>query len=52
MNLRAKLLTYILVLTSVLLILVSGIGYWNAKKQMVEDIDIKMTVVVDNQVNQ
>ena len=52
MNLRAKLLTYILILTSTLMIVVSVIGFWNARKQLVEDIDSKMSVVVDNQVNQ
>lgn len=50
MGLRTKLLMSVLTLTSVLLILVSGIGYWNAKKQLVEDIDVKMSVVVDHQV--
>lgn len=47
-NLRAKLLTYILILTSTLMIVVSVIGFWNARKQLVEDIDSKMSVVVDN----
>ena len=34
------------------MIVVSVIGFWNARKQLVEDIDSKMSVVVDNQVNQ
>lgn len=51
MNLRAKLMAYILVLTVAMLVVVSGIGYWNAKKQLTEDIDSRMAAIAEHQVD-
>jgi methyl-accepting chemotaxis protein len=52
MSLRAKLMIYILILTSVILVTVSGVGYWNAKKQLTKDIDARMAAVTELQVQQ
>jgi methyl-accepting chemotaxis protein len=49
MSLRTKLLAFILVLTSIFLIAVSGIGYWNAKNQLTSDINKEMGHIADLQ---
>ncbi|MBP2664715.1 MAG: methyl-accepting chemotaxis sensory transducer with Cache sensor [Firmicutes bacterium] len=43
---------YILLLTSIMLLAVSGVGYLNAKKQLADDIDARMSAIVDQQVQQ
>jgi methyl-accepting chemotaxis protein len=50
MSLRTKLLAFILVLTTIFLLAVSGIGYWNAKNQLTGDINTEMGAIADLQV--
>ncbi|MBP2662071.1 MAG: methyl-accepting chemotaxis sensory transducer with Cache sensor [Firmicutes bacterium] len=52
MRLQVKLTMYILLLTSIVLLTISGIGYWNANKQLVEDLDFKMGAIADQRVQQ
>jgi len=52
MRLRTKLITYILILTTIMLVTVTSIGYWNARKQLTEDIDARMAAISEKQVQQ
>lgn len=52
MSLRTKLIAYILVLTTIMLVTVTSIGYWNARKQLTEDINARMAAISEKQVQQ
>ncbi len=52
MSLRTKLMTYILVLTCIMAVVISSVGYWNAQKQLTENIDARMAAIAEGQVQQ
>lgn len=52
MNLQKKLTIAILFISFMVLFLVSGIGYWHAKQQLTNGIDLEMSAQVDRQVGQ
>jgi len=52
MSLQKKLTLYIVMMMTIVLFVVCGIGYWNSNKQLTEGIDSRMGSIADQQAGQ